>query len=58
MKEILMIYLDQFILRLYQTYKSILEKVLIGLLIRLWMLLIFQSIIFSLAAVISNYQKN
>ena len=46
MKEILMIYLDQFILRLYQTYKSILGKVLIGLLIPLWMLLIFQSIIF------------
>ena len=45
MREILMIYLDQFILRLYQTYKSILEKVLIGLLIPLWMLL-FQSIIF------------
>ena len=46
MKEMLMIYLDQFILRLYQTYKSILEKVLIGLLIPLWMLLMFQSIIF------------
>ena len=34
-KVILMTYLNQFILRLYRTYKNILEKVLIGLLIKL-----------------------
>ena len=32
---ILMTYLNQFILRLYRTYKNILEKVLIRLLIKL-----------------------
>ena len=32
MKVILIIYLNQFILQLYQTYKNILENVLFGLL--------------------------
>ena len=36
MKVILMIYFCQFVLQLYQTYKNILEKILVGLLIQLW----------------------
>ena len=35
MREILMIYLSQSIVRLYQTYKNVLERVQVGLLIQL-----------------------
>ena len=45
-KVILMMYLNQSILRLYQTYKNLLEKILVGLLIQAKMIsniLIFQS---------------
>ena len=61
MKVTLIIYFNQFqfILKLYQAYKSIWEKFLAGLLIQCQIiLLIFQSIVLQLAAIISNYQKN
>ena len=59
MRVTLMMYLNQLILRLYQTYKNILEKLRAGFLIQsLITLLIFQSTISWLVAVISNGQKN
>ena len=46
MKAALMMYLNQFTIRLYQTYKNILEKVRAGLLIKSSVtLLIFQNTI-------------
>ena len=59
MKATLMMYLNQSIIQLYQTYENILEKVKTGLLIlQLVTLLIFQSTIPQLVAIISSYQKN
>ena len=59
MKAILIMYLNQSMLQLYQTYKNLLQKVWAGLLIQ-WSitLLIFQSTIPELVAVTSNWQKN
>ena len=49
---------NQYILLLQQTYKTLQEKIQAGLLIQsLIVLLVFQSIILQLEAVISNYQK-
>ena len=46
MKAVLMMHLNQFTIRLYQTYKNILEKVRAGLLIKSSVtLLIFQNTI-------------
>ena len=59
MKVILMMYLKQFMLGLYQKYKNFLEKVWEVLFF--WsqiILLIFQSTIPQLVVVLSNYQKN
>ena len=56
MKVMLIIYLNQFMLRLYHTQKNLWEKVQVELLIQLSvLLLIFQSAIPYLAVVISNY---
>ena len=58
MKAALMMHLNQFTIRLYQTYKNILEQVRAGLLIKSSVtLLIFQNTIPQPVTVISNYQK-
>ena len=57
MKAILMMHLNLSTVRLYQTYKTLLEKTLTGFLIQLPItLLMFQSIIPWLAAAILFYQ--
>ena len=59
MKVTLTIHLNQFMLQLYQTYKNRQEKVQAGLLIRsLIIVLVFQSTILWMEAVILNYQEN
>ena len=59
MKVTLIIFLNQFILQLYQTYKKILENVQAGLLIQsLITILQLQSVTFWLEAVTSTSQKN
>ena len=59
MKVTLIIFLNQFILQLYQTYKKILENVQAGLLIQsLITILQLQSVTFWLEAVTSTCQKN
>ena len=59
MKVILMTYINQFIVQLYQTYKNHLEKIRVGLLIQLYIvLLIIRSTISELVSVISNCQTN
>ena len=52
MKVVLMTYLNQFILRFYQAYKNILEKVLVGLSTHSYIILvIFRSTIVNMAVV-------
>ena len=59
MRVILTMYLNQSIVRLYQTYINGLKKIWVRLLIKLDItLLIFRSINPKVVAVISNYQKN
>ena len=59
MRVVLMIYLNQYILQLYQPYKSILKNIWAGSLIQQSVtLLISQSTIPQLVAVISSYQRN
>ena len=59
MKATLMTYLNQSILRLYQTYKNILEMVQTEIADSMILtLLIIQSTIHELLAVISNFQKS
>ena len=59
MKVTLIIFLNQFILQLYQTYKKVLENVQAGLLIQsLITILQLQSVTFWLEAVTSTSQKN
>ena len=59
MKEKLIPHFNQYILQLYQIYKYLQEKVRTGLLFPPFiMLLVFQSIILYLEAVILNYREN
>ena len=59
LKVTLMMYLHQSKLKLYYTHKNLYEKVQAGLLILSQIIiLLFQSTIPWLVAVISNYQKN
>ena len=59
MKEKLIPHFNQSILQLYQIYKYLQEKVRTGLLFPPFiMLLVFQSIILYLEAVILNYREN